>query len=133
MFNTTYLHFYQSICLFFMHSVFNKSVFRNSVLYLKMLDIIINSCYNIRILAMVKYIESYNRCSFLLDILFVGHVLHHILFSSHHIQFGFYLNNFFSVKCYYDLSKRLGKALRHEEKRCSYLTEEMKIMVHCIF
>lgn len=36
---------------------------------------------------------------------------------------------FFSVKCYYDLSKRLGKALRHEEKRCSYLTEEMKIMV----
>lgn len=35
----------------------------------------------------------------------------------------------FTVKCYYDLSKRLGKALRHEEKRCSYLTEEMKIMV----
>ncbi|XP_052749572.1 GATOR complex protein NPRL3 [Galleria mellonella] len=33
------------------------------------------------------------------------------------------------VKCYYDLSKRLGKALRHEEKRCSYLTEEMKIML----
>ncbi|KAL4718552.1 hypothetical protein ACJJTC_007611, partial [Scirpophaga incertulas] len=33
------------------------------------------------------------------------------------------------VKCYYDLSKRLGKALRHEEKRCSYLTAEMKIML----
>ncbi|XP_072931396.1 GATOR complex protein NPRL3 [Epargyreus clarus] len=33
------------------------------------------------------------------------------------------------VKCYYDLSKRLGKALRHEEKRCSYLTEEMLIML----
>lgn len=33
------------------------------------------------------------------------------------------------VKCYYDLSKRLGKALRHEEKRCCYLTEEMKIML----
>ncbi|CAK1543169.1 unnamed protein product [Leptosia nina] len=33
------------------------------------------------------------------------------------------------VKCYYDLSKRLGKALTHEEKRCSYLTEEMKIML----
>ncbi|KAJ2951428.1 hypothetical protein O0L34_g13580 [Tuta absoluta] len=33
------------------------------------------------------------------------------------------------VKCYYDLSRRLGKALRHEEKRCSYLTEEMKIML----
>ncbi|KAI8432307.1 hypothetical protein MSG28_004727 [Choristoneura fumiferana] len=33
------------------------------------------------------------------------------------------------VKCYYDLSKRLGKALRHEEKRCSYLTEEMKTML----
>ncbi|XP_015439288.1 PREDICTED: nitrogen permease regulator 3-like protein [Dufourea novaeangliae] len=33
------------------------------------------------------------------------------------------------VKCYYDLSKRLGIALRHEEKRCGFLTEEIKIMV----
>lgn len=45
----------------------------------------------------------------------------------------FFINKYyifyFSVKCYYDLSKRLGKALRHEEKRCSYLTEEMKTMV----
>ncbi|XP_014210296.1 GATOR complex protein NPRL3 [Copidosoma floridanum] len=33
------------------------------------------------------------------------------------------------VKCYYDLSKRLGIALRHEEKRCGYLSDEIKIMV----
>ncbi|XP_015589803.1 GATOR complex protein NPRL3 isoform X2 [Cephus cinctus] len=33
------------------------------------------------------------------------------------------------VKCYYDLSKRLGIALRHEEKRCGFLSEEIKIMV----
>ncbi|EFN77603.1 GATOR complex protein NPRL3 [Harpegnathos saltator] len=33
------------------------------------------------------------------------------------------------VRCYYDLSKRLGIALRHEEKRCGFLTEEIKMMV----
>ncbi|XP_066598005.1 GATOR complex protein NPRL3 [Prorops nasuta] len=33
------------------------------------------------------------------------------------------------VKCYYDLSKRLGLALRHEEKRCGFFTEEIKVMV----
>ncbi|XP_076667508.1 GATOR complex protein Nprl3 [Andrena cerasifolii] len=33
------------------------------------------------------------------------------------------------VKCYYDLSRRLGIALRHEEKRCGFLSEEIKIMV----
>lgn len=33
------------------------------------------------------------------------------------------------VKCYYDLSKRLGVALRHEEKRCEYITQETKTMV----
>ncbi|XP_015190661.1 PREDICTED: nitrogen permease regulator 3-like protein isoform X1 [Polistes dominula] len=33
------------------------------------------------------------------------------------------------VKCYYDLSRRLGIALRHEEKRCGFLTDEIKIMV----
>nr|CAD7198789.1 unnamed protein product [Timema douglasi] len=33
------------------------------------------------------------------------------------------------VKCYYDLSKRLGVSLRHEEKRCGYLSKETKKMV----
>ncbi|KAF4519521.1 hypothetical protein B566_EDAN010707 [Ephemera danica] len=33
------------------------------------------------------------------------------------------------VKCYYDLSKHIGIALRHEEKRCEYLTQETKTMV----
>ncbi|XP_047099677.1 GATOR complex protein NPRL3 isoform X3 [Schistocerca piceifrons] len=33
------------------------------------------------------------------------------------------------VKCYYDLSKRLGVALRHEEKRCGYVSQENRIMV----
>ncbi|XP_039286366.1 GATOR complex protein NPRL3 isoform X1 [Nilaparvata lugens] len=33
------------------------------------------------------------------------------------------------VKCYYDLSKRLGVALRHEERRCGYVTQEMKTMI----
>jgi nitrogen permease regulator 3-like protein len=33
------------------------------------------------------------------------------------------------VKCYYDLSRRLGVALRHEEKRCGYVGMETKAMV----
>ncbi|CAH0386603.1 unnamed protein product [Bemisia tabaci] len=33
------------------------------------------------------------------------------------------------VKCYYDLSKQLGIALRHEEQRCGYVSEEMKTMI----
>ncbi|KAI4504399.1 hypothetical protein M0802_000870 [Mischocyttarus mexicanus] len=33
------------------------------------------------------------------------------------------------VKCYYDLSRRLGIALSYEEKRCGFLTDEIKIMV----
>lgn len=33
------------------------------------------------------------------------------------------------VKCYYDLSKRLGVALRHEENRCEFVSRETKIMV----
>ncbi|XP_074113031.1 GATOR complex protein Nprl3 [Cotesia typhae] len=33
------------------------------------------------------------------------------------------------VKCYHDLSKRLGITLRHEEKRCGFITEEIKMMV----
>lgn len=33
------------------------------------------------------------------------------------------------VKCYYELSKRLGHALVYEEKRVGYLSDEMKLMV----
>lgn len=33
------------------------------------------------------------------------------------------------VKCYYELSKRLGVALVREESRVGYLSDEMKIMV----
>lgn len=33
------------------------------------------------------------------------------------------------VKSYYDLSKRLGVAIRHEEKRCGYFGKEMKLMM----
>jgi len=33
------------------------------------------------------------------------------------------------VKCYHDLSRRLGVALRHEERRCGYVTEENKLMI----
>ena len=33
------------------------------------------------------------------------------------------------VKCYYELSKRLGVALRHEEKRCAYVTNQVKMMI----
>ncbi|BES94395.1 Nitrogen Permease Hypothetical protein amino acid transport activity 3 [Nesidiocoris tenuis] len=32
------------------------------------------------------------------------------------------------VKCYYGLSKSLGIALRHEERRCGYLSEQVQIM-----
>lgn len=33
------------------------------------------------------------------------------------------------VKCYYELSKRLGHALVYEESRVGYLSDEMKLMV----
>jgi len=33
------------------------------------------------------------------------------------------------VKCYYDLSKRLGIALKHEEKRCCYVTNQSRDMI----
>lgn len=33
------------------------------------------------------------------------------------------------VKCYYELSKRLGHALVYEEKRVGYLSDEMRLMV----
>lgn len=33
------------------------------------------------------------------------------------------------VKCYYELSKRLGHALVYEEERVGYLSDEMKLMV----
>lgn len=33
------------------------------------------------------------------------------------------------VKCYYDLSRRLGVALRHEERRCGFVTSEMRTMI----
>uniref|UniRef100_A0A0K8TF05 GATOR complex protein NPRL3 n=2 Tax=Lygus hesperus TaxID=30085 RepID=A0A0K8TF05_LYGHE len=33
------------------------------------------------------------------------------------------------VKCYYELSKQLGVALRHEERRSGYLTQQIKLMI----
>ncbi|XP_058832467.1 GATOR complex protein NPRL3 isoform X2 [Topomyia yanbarensis] len=36
------------------------------------------------------------------------------------------------VKCYYELSKRIGVALLYEERRAGYLSNEMKMMVACI-
>ncbi|XP_058461802.1 GATOR complex protein NPRL3 isoform X2 [Malaya genurostris] len=36
------------------------------------------------------------------------------------------------VKCYYELSKRVGVALLYEERRVGYLSNEMKMMVACI-
>ncbi|XP_053683651.1 GATOR complex protein NPRL3 [Sabethes cyaneus] len=36
------------------------------------------------------------------------------------------------VKCYYELSKRIGVGLLYEERRASYLSNEMKMMVACI-
>ncbi|XP_018329561.1 GATOR complex protein NPRL3 isoform X2 [Agrilus planipennis] len=33
------------------------------------------------------------------------------------------------VKCYYDLSKRVGVALRHEERRCGYISEQTQQMM----
>lgn len=32
------------------------------------------------------------------------------------------------MKCYHDLSKRIGIALKHEEERCGYITEQTLIM-----
>lgn len=46
------------------------------------------------------------------------------------IVFALYAQASYSiVKCYYELSKRLGNALVYEENRVGYLTEEMKLMV----
>ncbi|XP_001847144.2 GATOR complex protein NPRL3 [Culex quinquefasciatus] len=36
------------------------------------------------------------------------------------------------VKCYYELSKRIGVALLYEERRVAYLSNEMKQMVACM-
>ncbi|KAJ9590604.1 hypothetical protein L9F63_016374 [Diploptera punctata] len=65
------------------------------------------------------------------DVRFVGHptllsdsiILTNIVFALHATA------SHSIVKCYYDLSKRLGVALRHEERRCRYLSQETKIMV----
>jgi Nitrogen Permease regulator of amino acid transport activity 3. len=65
------------------------------------------------------------------DVRFVGHptllsdsiILTHIVFALHATA------THSIVKCYYDLSKRLGVALRHEERRCHYLSQETKTMV----
>lgn len=35
----------------------------------------------------------------------------------------------FSVKCYHDLSKRMGIALKHEEQRCGYISEQTQSMM----
>lgn len=36
---------------------------------------------------------------------------------------------FVIVKCYHDLSKRMGIALKHEEQRCGYVSEQTQIMM----
>lgn len=33
------------------------------------------------------------------------------------------------VKCYHDLSQRIGIILRHEEKRCGYVSEQIQVMM----
>uniref|UniRef100_A0A336LA23 GATOR complex protein NPRL3 n=1 Tax=Culicoides sonorensis TaxID=179676 RepID=A0A336LA23_CULSO len=46
------------------------------------------------------------------------------------IVFALYAQASYSiVKCYYELSKRLGSALTFEEKRCEYLSKEMALML----
>lgn len=32
------------------------------------------------------------------------------------------------MKCYHDLSKRMGIVLRYEEKRCGYVSEQTQLM-----
>lgn len=50
-------------------------------------------------------------------------ILIHVVFALHSFA------NHSIVKCYYDLSKRLGIALKHEEKRCCYVTLQTKEMI----
>lgn len=46
------------------------------------------------------------------------------------IVFALYAQASYSiVKCYYELSKRLGNALVYEENRVGYLTDEMKLIL----
>uniref|UniRef100_T1JKU7 GATOR complex protein NPRL3 n=1 Tax=Strigamia maritima TaxID=126957 RepID=T1JKU7_STRMM len=47
-----------------------------------------------------------------------------------HIVFALPANASYSVvRCYHDLSYRLGVCLRHEERRCGHLSKETKIML----
>lgn len=63
------------------------------------------------------------------DVRFVAHptymqsILINIVFALH-AQASYSI-----VKCYYELSKRLGHALVYEESRVGYLSDEMKLMV----
>lgn len=50
-------------------------------------------------------------------------ILIHIVFALHATA------NHSIVKCYYELSKRFGVALRHEERRCGYVHQEIKAMI----
>ena len=34
------------------------------------------------------------------------------------------------IRCYQDLSRQLGVALRHEDRRCNYLNSQKDIMMH---
>lgn len=62
------------------------------------------------------------------DVRFVAHptymqsILINIVFALH-AQASYSI-----VKCYYELSKRLGHALVYEESRVGYLSDEMKLM-----
>lgn len=50
-------------------------------------------------------------------------ILIHIVFALHATA------NHSIVKCYYELSKRFGVALRHEERRCGYVHQQIKTMI----
>lgn len=65
------------------------------------------------------------------DVRFVGHpTLMHSSKYMINIVFALHASASYSiVKCYYELSKRIGSALVFEEKRCEYLTKEMTLMM----
>lgn len=65
------------------------------------------------------------------DVRFVGHpTLMHSSKYMINIVFALLASASYSiVKCYYELSKRIGAALVFEEKRCEYLTKEMSLML----
>lgn len=53
----------------------------------------------------------------------------HSVGKNSNCSFSWVISCDFLVKCYHDLSKRMGIALKHEEQRCGYVSEQTQVMM----